>query len=80
MTQSEEIRDLMKLAEVPVQFLRNSGKIKNANAASWAVDEIRRLRAKVNKLIRVENAEDADGNYVAQPNAQAEDLILEEEI
>jgi hypothetical protein len=76
MTQSEEIRDLMKLAEVPVQFLGNSRKIKKANAARWAVGEIQRLRARVNRLIRVENAEDADGNYVAQP----EDLILEEEI
>ena len=80
MTQPDEIRDLMKLAEVPVKFLRNSGKIKNANTASWAVNEIRRLRAKVNKLIRVEIAQDADGNYIPQPNAQADDLILEEEI
>ena len=43
-------------------------------------EEIRRLRAKVNRLIRVENSEDAHGNYVAQPNAQPNDLILEEEI
>ena len=47
---------------------------------SFSLEEIRRLRAKVNRLIRVESAEDADGNYVAQPNAQPDDLILEEEI
>ena len=48
--------------------------------AKYAVDEIKRLRAKTNRLIRVANAEDADGNYVAHPNAQPDDLILEEEI
>ena len=47
---------------------------------TFSFGEIKRLRAKVNRLIRVEQSEDAHGNYVAQPKAQPDDLILEEEI
>ena len=72
-----ELREIARLAEGATCGLQQLKKVKQAK---WAVDEIRRLRAKVNRLIRVENSEDAEGNYVAQPNAQLEDLILEEEI
>ena len=48
--------------------------------AKHAVDEIRRLRTKVNRLIRVHNEQDADGNHIGEHYAATEDLILEEEI
>ena len=80
MTRPDELCDLMELAEVPTRFLSNSGKIKKANAAKWAVNEIRRLKAKTNRLIRVLNEEDADGNHIGEHYAATDDLILEEEI
>ena len=81
MTQPEELRDLMELAEIPVGFLSKSEKkVKTANPVKWAVDEIDRLRAKVNRLIRVHNEEDAEGNHIGEHYAATEDLVLEEEI
>jgi hypothetical protein len=78
MKTSQELIDLIEIA----QFSQESqfAHLPRVRRAKWAVEEIRRLRAKVNRMIRVENAEDADGNYVAQQNAQPDDLILEEEI
>jgi len=79
MNASQELIDLIEIAKFS-QGLPCGVVHRRIQRAKWAVDEIKRLRAKVNRLIRVENAEDADGNYVAQPNAQPNDLILEEEI
>ena len=46
----------------------------------WTVEEIRRLRAKTNRLIRVHNEQDANGNHIGEHYAATEDLILEDEI
>jgi hypothetical protein len=54
--------------------------IKKVNAAKWAVTEIRRLRAKANRLTRVHNEEDASGNHIGEHYVADDDLILEEEI
>jgi hypothetical protein len=42
--------------------------------------EIKRLRAKINRLIRVVNSEDADGDHIHNPRALLADLVPEEEI
>ena len=47
---------------------------------SFSLAEIQRLRAKVNRLIRIINEEDADGNHLFNPHALLADLVLEEEI
>jgi hypothetical protein len=47
---------------------------------SFSLAEIQRLRAKTNRLIRVVNSEDADGNHICNPLALLADLVLEEEI
>ena len=47
--------------------------------AKWAVYEIRRLRQKTNRLIRVINEEDDDGDHVHNSRALSHDLVLEEE-
>jgi hypothetical protein len=47
---------------------------------SFSLAEIQRLRAKVNRLIRVVNSEDADGNHICDPRALSADLVLEEGI
>ena len=47
---------------------------------SFSLAEIQRLRAKTNRLIRVVNSEDADGNHICNPRALLADLVLEEEI
>ena len=47
---------------------------------SFSLAEIQRLRAKANRLIRIINEEDADGNHLFNPRALAEDLALEDEI
>lgn len=53
-------------------------KLFSVHAFSFA--EIQRLRAKTNRLIRVINEEDADGDHICNARAMAEDLVLEEEI
>ena len=78
MKASQELIDIIEIASFSQE--PQSARLPMVRRAKWAVDEIQRLRAKVNRLVRAENAEDADGNYVAQPNAQPDDLILEEEI
>ncbi len=47
---------------------------------SFSLAEIKRLRAKTNRLIRVVNSEDADGDHIHNPRALSADLIPEEEI
>ena len=80
MTHPKELRDLMEIAEFNVGFISNPVAVKKVKRAKYAVDEIRRLRAKVNRLIRVHNEQDADGNHIGEHYAATEDLILEEEI
>lgn len=80
MKHPEELRELMNIAEFPVKFLSTIHAIKSVNRAKWAVAEIRRLRAKTNRLICVHNEEDADGNHIGEHYAATEDLVLEEEI
>jgi hypothetical protein len=73
----QELIDLMEIAA----FSQESqfAHLPRVHRAKWAVDEIKRLRAKVNRLIRVANAEYADGNRICDPRALL-DLVLEEEI
>ena len=75
-----ELSDLLEIAEFNVGFISNPVAVKKVKRAKYAVDEIRRLRAKVNRLIRVHNEQDADGNHIGEHYAATEDLILEEEI
>jgi len=46
---------------------------------TFSFGEIKRLRAKVNRLIRVINEEDADEDHICKPMALVDDLSLEEE-
>ena len=80
MTHPEELHDLMEIAEFNVAFISNPLAAKKVKRAKYAVDEIRRLRAKNNRLIRVHNEQDANGNHIGEHYAATEDLILEEEI
>ena len=80
MKRPEELRDLMEIAEFNVKFISNPSTAKKVKRARYAVDEIRRLRAKSNRLIRVHNEQDADGNHIGEHYATTEDLVLEEEI
>jgi hypothetical protein len=47
---------------------------------SFSLAEIQRLRAKTNRLIRVVNSGDADGDHICNPRALSADLVLEEGI
>jgi hypothetical protein len=47
---------------------------------SFSFAEIQRLRAKTNRLIRVINSEDADGDHIHNPRALLADLVPEEEL
>ena len=80
MTHQEELRDLMEIAEFNVKLISNPFTSKKVTRAKWAVDEIRRLRAKTNRLIRAHNEEDASGNHIGEHYPADEDLVLEEEI
>ena len=80
MKHPEELSELIGMAQCPVQFLSNLSTIVNVKRAQYAVGEIRRLRAKTNRLIRVHNEQDADGNHIGEHYAAGDDLILEEEI
>ena len=80
MTHPEELSELIGMAQCQVKFLSNPSTIVNVKRAKYAVDEIRRLRAKTNRLIRVHNEQDANGNHIGEHYAETEDLILEEEI
>ena len=80
MKRPQELSELIGIAKCPVKFLSNIHTIANVKRAKYAVDEIRRLRAKTNRLIRVHNEQDADGNHIGEHYAADEDLILEEEI
>ena len=80
MKHQDELRELIEIAEIPVERLSIHGKIKKTNCAKWAIGEIRRLRAKNNRLIRVYNQRDANGNHIGEHYAETEDLVLEEEI
>ena len=75
----QELIDLIEVAEfsqgLPCGFVH-----RKIQRAKWAVDEIKRLRAKTNRLISVANSEDADGNRICNPRALLADLVLEEEI
>lgn len=76
----EELRDLMEIAEFNVGFISNPLTAKKVKRVRYAVNEIRRLREKVNRLIRVHNEQDANGNHIGEHYAATEDLVLEEEI
>jgi hypothetical protein len=64
-----ELREIAKATEEATCGLQQLRKVKQAK---WAVDEIRRLRAKVNRLIR--------GYQYFDLHPKTEDLIREEEI
>ena len=76
----EGLSELIAMAKCPAKFLSNPSTIVNVKRAQYAVGEIRRLRAKANRLIRVHNEQDAAGNHIGEHYAADEDLILEEEI
>ena len=80
MNHPNELRDLMEIAEFNVGSISNPFTVKKVIRAKYAVNEIRRLLAKVNRLIRVHNEQDADGNHIGEHYAATEDLILEDEI
>ena len=72
----EELSDLMEVAEFNVAFISNSFAVKKVKRAQYAVGEIRRLRARVNKLIKIIN----DGDTYGDHSHSGEDLIEEDEI
>ena len=80
MTYPDELIYFFELSKTPIKFLSSSEAILRVKYATSAVNEIRRLRAKVNRLIRVHNEQDAAGNHIREHYAATEDLILEEEI
>ena len=77
---AKELGELIRIAQCQVKFLSNPSTIARVKRAQYAVGEIRRLRAKNNRLIRVHNEQDANGNHVGEHYAATEDLILEKEI
>ena len=77
---AKELGELIRMAQCQVKFLSNPSTIAKVKRAQYAVGEIRRLRAKTNRLIRVHNEQDANGNHIGEHYAATEDLILEEEI
>ena len=80
MTVHQEWIDLVEIASFSQALLSGAHQLRKVQRATWAVEEIRRLRAKTNRLIRVINEEDADGDHICNARAMAKDLILEEEI
>ena len=72
----EELRELIGMAQRPVKFLSNPSTIVNVKRAQYAVNEIRRLRARVNKLVEAISDAESNGNH----NYNDQDLIPEEEI
>lgn len=77
MKDSEELRDLMEIAEFYVESISNQiAAKKRVKRAKYAVDEIRRLRARVNRLVKAIGDAESNGNH----NYNDQDLILEEEI
>ena len=78
MKASQELIDLIEIARFwqEPQFAH----LPSMHRAKWAVDEIQRLRAKTNRLIRVVNSEDADGDHICNARALLADLAPEEEI
>ena len=80
MTHPEKLSELIRISQCQVKFLSNPSTIANVKRAQYAVNEIRRLRAKTNRLIRVHNEEDANGSHIGEHYAATEDLILEGEI
>jgi len=72
----EELRDLMEIAEFNVGFISNPITAKKVKRAKYAVDEIRRLRARVNRLVTAIGDAESNGNH----NYSDQDLILEEGI
>ena len=72
----EDLVELMEIAEFNVAFISNPIAAKKVKRAKYAVGEIRRLRARVNKLIKTINDGATYGNY----NYSGKDLIEEEEI
>ena len=76
MNHSEELRQLMEIAEFNVESISDQFAAKKVKRAKYAVDEIRRLRARVNRLIKAISDAESNGNH----NYNDNDLILEEEI
>lgn len=72
----EELRELIGMAQRQVKFLSNPSTIVNVKRARYAVNEIRRLRARVNKLIKMIN----DGDTYGDHSYSEKDLIEEGEI
>ena len=80
MTYPDGLHYFISIVSRPVKWLSGVEVTVKANTAQCAVNEIRRLRAKANRLIRVHNEQDADGNHIGEHYAKTEDLVLEEEI
>ena len=80
MTYPDGLHHFIAIASRPVKWLSSVEVTVKANTAQYAVNEIRRLRAKNNRLIRVHNEQDANGNHIGEHYAATEDLVLEEEI
>ena len=72
----EELSDLMEVAEFNVKFISNPFTAKKVKRAKYAVNEIRRLRARVNWLIKSIN----DGVTFRNHICSSKDLIEEDEI
>ena len=76
MTHPDELRDLMEIAQFNVKLISNPFTAKKVKRAKYAVDEIRRLRARINRLVTAIVDAESNGNH----NYNDQDLILEEEI
>ena len=75
-TYRDELRYFVELSKTPIKFLNNLETTLKAKYATYAVDEIRRLRAKVNRLIKAIGDAESNGNHMYSDK----DLIEEEEI
>jgi hypothetical protein len=53
MTVHQEWMELQEIARFPEEATCGLQQLRKVKRAKWAVDEIRRLRSKVNRLIRV---------------------------
>ena len=72
----EGLSELIRVAQIPAKFLSNPSTIAKVKQAQCAVGEIRRLRARVNWLIKSIN----DGATFRNHIYSGEDLIEEDEI
>ena len=76
MTYPDALIYFIELSKTPIKFLSNSEAILRVKYVTYSVDEIKRLRARVNNLIKMIN----DGDTYGDHSHSDKDLVEEEEI